>query len=139
MTFLSRCRLVRSSYCSRFESWHPQKKRLVERLAFSVFALQDFTGFFRRWRQNDDSLLRHPEERNDEGSSYCTRQDFTGCFKALPLKMTYPFCVILNAVKDPVTVPSRLYWIPLGYAHRNDSGKRDFTRWSYAPPPLAAE
>ena len=23
---------------------------------------------------------RHPEERSDEGSSYCTRQDFTGCF-----------------------------------------------------------
>ena len=41
--------------------------------------------------------------------------------------VTVPHYVILNAVKDPVTVPSRVDWIPLGYAHRNDGGRQEFT------------
>ena len=39
---------------SRFESWHPQKKRLVARLAFSVFVLH------RNARENAKATAREP-------------------------------------------------------------------------------
>ena len=72
---------------SRFESWHPQKRRPTERLVFFFFifvvlkpvGLKDPVTFCVSVIL---SVAKNPV------ISRITTQDFTGCFEAMPLNMT---------------------------------------------------